>query len=188
MGFGVRAGNKADGCLHRQNLPGRLRRADCLCGRGRQRGHQHQAAEAARIGAGFAVVMVAGRRQIAGNLGVAGDCAGNAGIRRRGAAGAEICDYAGKRNRISCRQRNNALSQRPLGEILVHQISCPDEPRAKTRNILPAKKFPRQENLPPYGRPEWSTLPTTSGCLFRSSTTATKSSPMRLAISRSGRR
>jgi len=55
------------------------------------------------------------------------------------ARSAKIRNEAGKRDGVSGAQRNDARSQRPLGECYPHHPSP-----TPNKNILAAKKFPRQ--------------------------------------------
>jgi hypothetical protein len=144
MGLGLRARSEAGDRLYRQNLPGRLRYPHRLCGRRRQRRHQHQATGAARVGTGLAIVLAAGRCRICRYLDMAGDGGGRVEGRRNCPPGTEACNDARKSDRVSGCQRKNAPSHSPLGKILVHQQKSGPASPAKTKNILPANKFRRQ--------------------------------------------
>jgi hypothetical protein len=125
----------------RNALAGCLRQWRCDGGRWRQCRQRHGAADAAAaIEADFAVVFGGRGRLLTGDDAVADDATRNGGRFGRSPRGAETRDQARERNRISGRQRDHALPQRPLSEEFAQARS----PRCADNNTLRRKKFPDQ--------------------------------------------
>ncbi len=120
MGFGLSAAGENDDRRRRDGLARRSQDRNGLGRRRRHRRHQHQATDAATIGAVFAVGVVRGGGGLPGDDGVADNAAGNGGSLGRRARNADAREQARQRNRISGSKRNDAPPQHPRSGILTH--------------------------------------------------------------------
>ena len=102
----------------REALPGRLQHADRLCGRRRQCREQHNAADAAIVGAVIGRVGGGQGRLVGVDNRVADHATRNRGRRRRCVRQAVTRNQTRQRHRIGRGQRNNALPRWPLNATL----------------------------------------------------------------------
>jgi hypothetical protein len=139
MGFGFGTAGKNGADQHVHDLARRLRHGNRAGWRRRHGGHQHQAADAAAIGADSAVGFVAGGGGLRRVEGVADDADRIGGAGCCSARRAKARDQAGQCDRVSGSKRNDAPPQRPLVECLTHSPGPVPE-----NNTLAANKFPSQ--------------------------------------------